>query len=392
MRLLLLALSISFFALSLCAGTVPAEIQAAIRELWEDDGISAADYTEETGVFVVGIGRCLIEETKNKTRDEAHKMAKMRLQEMFAAFLGTRISSAKKYRYEENTNGVTTKINEFFSLLTETQVEQLLKGVQLVEQRVSSEGVVEVAGYMTSRMIDASRELEEAQDAWGERGVVRATGVDSDRKKAEQEALRSAVEQVVGTMVVGKTTLNEKNDLNARLATSATALVDEYRVLEEAYREGQYFVVVAARVSKRKLYDSYRSYFKALNDPTFYLHTSDHELANAFKRYFVDKGVTITENAEDADYMIRLMGRFVERKNPILETMGTTLTISLEVCSADGRKILFQLPSKRFSKDSEVLTQAQRRDEVANRAFRDLKVELDEAFHQMVIRMLDDVE
>ena len=72
--------------------------------------------------------------------------------------------------------------------------------------------------------------------------------------------------------------------------------------------------------------------------------------------------------------------------------MGTTLTITLEVCSTDGKTTLFQLPTKRFSKDSEILTQEQRRDEVANRAFRDLKTELDEAVHQMVIRMLDNAE
>lgn len=392
MRVLLLVLSISFFALSLSAGTIPAEIREAIRELREAEGTSIAGHSEEVGVFVVGIGRCSIEETKRKSVGTAQKVANTRLKEVIASFFGTQVESSKTYSYEEKNAGGATAINEYFASLTKSQMKQLLKGIQFAEQHTTQDGVVEVVGFVTSKMMDASGDLNDAQKTWGDHGVVRATGVDSDRRKAEQEALRSAVEQVAGTLVVGKTTLNEEDDLRSRLATTASALVEEYRILEEKCQDGQYFVVVAARVSKRKIYESYRSYFKALDNPTFYLNASDRELANAFKRYFIDKGVAITENLSEANYVIRLTGRFVERKNPVLESMGTTLTVTLEVCSTDGRTTLFQLPTKRFSKDSEVLTQEQRREEVSNRAFRDLKVELDEAFHQMVIRMLDNVE
>ena len=392
MRLLGLILFVGVFACALNAGNVPEEIRDAIRELRETEGVSIAGRSAEAGIFVVGIGRCSIEETKRKSVSTAQKVANTRLKEVIASFFGTQIESTKTYSYEEKTNGDKDEVNEYFASLTKSQVKQLLKGIQFAEQHTTQDGVVEVVGFVTSRMMDASGELEGAQKAWGDRGVVKATGVDSDRRKAEQEALRSAVEQVAGTLVVGKTTLNEEDDLRSRLATTASALVEEYRILEEKFQDGQYFVVVAARVSKRKIYESYRSYFKALDNPTFYLNASDRELADAFKRYFIDKGVAITENLSEANYVIRLTGRFVERKNPVLDSMGTTLTITLEVCSTDGKTTLFQLPTKRFSKDSEILTQEQRRDEVANRAFRDLKTELDEAVHQMVIRMLDNAE
>lgn len=380
----------------LCAGfavnvraAIPKGMRKAVSSLLKEGGASVTGYSEKDGIFVIGIGRHAITQ---KGKDDAQHRAELEAKKAIVTFLNTSISSSSQYVYEETTVGEQTEFKEFFSQLTTEKVDELLKGAQLLRSGKNADGEIEVVYAVTERATDASHVLAAAQKASGDNDTVRAKGVDSDRQKAEQKAIASAVEQVAGTMVVSKTSVNEADELRARLATTAGALVEEYRILEEHYQEGQHHVIIVAKVSKRKIYESYRSYFKALDNPTFTLQSTDLELEEAFKRYFIEKGVHITDRADEAHYLIKLNGKFAERKNPITGKDGTMLSVTLEVCSLDGQKTYFHLPSKRYAKDSDVLTQAQRREDVSNRIFRELKTELDTAFHQMVIRMLDDAQ
>ena len=65
------------------------------------------------------------------------------------------------------------------------------------------------------------------------------------------------------------------------------------------------------------------------------------------------------------------------------------LTISVE--AVDGSRTLLTM-NERQSKDSEVLSRDQRRDEVSRRIFKKLESRLHKALHEMVMRMLDDAD
>lgn len=359
------------------------EVESAIGRLNAAHAESAIGFADDSGVFVVCVGR----DGGSDGIDASRERARLAAMNAVASVLGNKTKSALQMATTEKDN----EVKEFFSSLTETTVDACLKGVRVLRVGKSAEGETVVIVVVTAKAGDASARLQQAMECAGEKGVVIAVGIDSSRANAEKNALRSAVEQVAGTMVAGKVSVTEKNDLHKRLATTAGALVEEYRITREGRTGDDFMVEVAARVSKRAVYDSYRSFFKAIDNPTFYVESGEKSLKQAFAQYFVDKGFNLTERRDLAHYVIRLDGRFTERPNPITGKQGTMLSLSVSVVSTDGKTILLEL-TERKAKDSDVLTREQRIQAVSNMIFKKIRNQLDEKIHDMVVRMLDEAD
>jgi hypothetical protein len=286
----------------------------------------------------------------------------------------------------------SSEAKAFVSSITESSIDQLVKGIQVVSSGKNAEGEMEVAVYLTSKMADHTSTLLEMQKQWGSSGVVKAVGMGMERRVAEMNALRSAVEQVAGTLVVGKVSMNEREELHKRLATSAGALVEEYRVISETKVEMEFRIEIVARVSKRKLYDSYKSYFKTLDNPVFYIEATDRALSRNFTQFFIDKGMQISENRDVAQYVIRLDGKYRDRPTPgNADSMGTMMSLAIEIVSIDGTRVLLKMNEKK-AKDSEVLSREQRIEEVSRTIFEKIHKRLHQAIHDMVIKMIDDAD
>lgn len=356
------------------------EVESTISKMDASNAESAIGFADDSGVFIICVGR----DSGRDGVDASRERARLAAINAVASVLGNKTKSSLQMSTIENGN----EVQEFFSSLSETTVEACLKGVRVLRVGKNAEGETVVIVVATAKAGDASVRLQKAMDGIGEKGVVLAVGVDSSRAIAEKNALRSAVEQVAGTMVAGKVSMTEKEDLHKRLATTAGALVEEYRITKESRTDADFRVEIAARVSKRAVYDSYRSFFKAIDNPTFYVESNEKSLKQAFVQYFVDKGFNLTERQDLAHYVIRLDGKFTERPNPITGKQGTMLSLSVSVASTDGKTILLQL-TERKSKDSDVLTREQRIEAVSNMIFKKIRNQLDEKIHGMVIRMLD---
>ncbi len=359
------------------------EIESAIVKLNASHAESAIGFADDSGVFIACVGR----DSGDDDVDASRERARLAAINAVASVLGNKTKSSLQISTDENEN----EVKEFFSSLTETTVAACLKGVRVLRVGKNAEGETVVVVVATAKASDASVCLQQAMDGMGENGVVLAVGIDSSRAIAEKNALRSAVEQVAGTMVAGKVSMTEKEDLHKRLATTASALVEEYRITKESRMDADFKVEIAARVSKRAVYDSYRSFFKAIDNPTFLVEANENSLKGAFTQYFVDKGFNLTERKDLAHYVIRLDGKFTERPNPVTGKQGTMLTLSVSVVSTDGKTILLQL-SERKSKDSDVLTREQRIKAVSSMIFKKIRNQLDEKVHDMVIRMLDEAD
>ena len=359
------------------------EVESAINKLDASNSESAIGFADDSGVFIICVGR----DSGRDGVDASRERARLSAINAVASVLGNKTKSSLRMETAENGN----EVKEFFSSLSETTVEACLKGVRVLRVGKNAEGETVVIVVATAKAGDASVRLQQAMDGAGEKGVVLAVGVDSSRAIAEKNALRSAVEQVAGTMVAGKVSVTEKEDLHKMLATTAGALVEEYRITKESRTDADFTVEIAARVSKRAVYDSYRSFFKAIDNPTFYVESKENSLKQAFVQYFIDKGFNLTEHQDLAHYVIRLDGKFTERPNPITGKQGTMLSLSVSVVSTDGKTILLQL-TERKSKDSDVLTREQRIEAVSNMIFKKIKNQLDEKIHDMVIRMLDEAD
>ena len=359
------------------------EVESAINKLDASNAESVIGFADDSGVFIICVGR----DSGRDGVDASRERARLSAINAVASVLGNKTKSLLQMATTENGN----EVKEFFSSLSETTVETCLKGVRVLRVGKNAEGETIVIVVATAKAGDASIRLQQAMAGAAEKGVVLAVGVDSSRANAEKNALRSAVEQVAGTMVAGKVSMTEKEDLHKRLATTAGALVEEYRITKESRTDADFKVEIAARVSKRAIYDSYRSFFKAIDNPTFYVESNENSLKQAFTQYFIDKGFNLTERQNLAHYVIRLDGKFTERPNPITDKQGTMLSLSVSVVSTDGKTILLQL-TERKSKDSDVLTREQRIEAVSNMIFKKIKNQLDEKIHDMVIRMLDEAD
>ena len=366
-------------------GDVPPEVQKVAAELKSSGAAVRSGVSKDLGVFLVGVGRTQYKRgAVNKCRQIARTYAVNAIAEAMQQTVKAHDAVALNMTQADDK----TTVEAFVSSLTETSVNVMLGGVQDVQSGRSESGdEMECVVYVSQKRLPDLK-----WDDKERKGVVRAVGIDAELKKALQNALRSAVEQVAGTMVVGKVTVNEREEMHQRLATTAGALVEQYQIVAEAKIDREHRVEIMAKVDKRKLYDSYRSYFKSLDNPTFYVKASAPELRSAFMQYFLGKGLPLVEDANGADYQIRLNGRFSERPNPFSpQHMGTQLTLDVEVVSTDGRTVLLTM-SETQAKDSLTLKSAQRRDAVCAMIFGKMKDRLDQAIHDMVVRMLDDAD
>lgn len=371
------------------AAEVPQPVSALIAEMRETGSTVRGGMSPELGLFIVGIGHARYrEDDVSLSREIAEANAKKQLTSALEQSFKARDVAVLQMTAENDK----AEASAFVSSLTESSVNQLLKGLQMASSGKNAQGEMEVVMYLTAKMQDRTSDLVAAQLQWGDRGVVAAVGIDVERTIAEKNALRSAVEQVAGTLVVGKVSVNEREEMHKRLATTAGALVEEYRITKDTKVEAEFKVEILARVNKRKLYDSYRSYFKCLDNPTFCIVATDQALIRQFSQFFADKGFSLTNDPSDCQYLINLDGRFRDRPTPgNPQSMGTMLALNIEIVSVDGTKTLLTM-NERQAKDSEVLSREQRIEEVSRRIFNKLETRLHKAIQDMVVRMLDEAD
>ena len=385
-------LTLSVVVLAVMQGVlaeVPKPVAELVAEMRETGSTVQGGVSPDLGLFIVGIGHARYrEDDVSLSREIAEANAKKQLTSALEQSFKAKDVVALQMKVENDK----AEASAFVSSLTESSVNQLLKGLQMVSSGKNAQGEMEVVMYLTAKMQDRTSDLVAAQMQWGDKGVVAAVGIDIERSIAEKNALRSAVEQVAGTLVVGKVSVNEREEMHKRLATTAGALVEEYRITKETKVEADFRVEILARVNKRKLYDSYRSYFKCLDNPTFCIVATDQVLIRHFSQFFADKGFTLTNDPADCQYLIKLDGRFRDRPTPgNPQSMGTMLSLNIEIVSVDGTKTLLTM-NERQAKDSEILTKDQRMEEVARRIFNKLETRLHKAIQDMVVRMLDEAD
>lgn len=381
------------FALAGAArGEAPAAIEEAAKRMLADGVEVAAGFDESVGVYVVASGSAEITGTKAKAKAVARVNALRRMGE----FLGSRVSAASRHETSEATVNGQTEVRDFFSSITEVQVRQLLKGVQ--DQGFVSDGdAVTAVVYMTAKSQDRSEELNAALDAAKSDGMVKAAGEGRTRDAAVQLALRSAVEQVVGTLVVGETKIADDEAARDRIFAGAEGFVDEYRVTAEAKAPDGTRIEIVAKVSKRKILDSYRAYLKALGDPVFCIECAsddsaaeDVQISARFAQFFRTLGLRISKTRDGADYLIKARGAYRRVPNPMDERETfTQYSMSIKVLARGGEELLSLVNDPR--KSAVCLGDAEREREVcAEKAFKQMEKPVHEAVNAMIARMMAD--
>ena len=380
------------FVAGIASAAVPAAVDEAVKQMQADGAEVRAGCTKSLGVFVVASGTAEITGSKAKAKTVARVNAVKNL----AGYFGTDIANITKNAYTESTVNGQAEIKEFFSSVTESKVKELLKGVQ--DYGTDSDGdTITAIVYLTTKGVDKSAELQAAMNALGDEGTVQAVGEGRTHDVAVQLALRSAVEQVVGTMVVGETKISDNEAVRNKIFSGAEGFVDEYRITAEATVSVGTRIEIIARVSKKKILDSYRVYLKALGDPVFYLECTssdsdgeDKQISARFGQFFRNLGFKISKTPEGADYCINASGSYRRVKNPMDENeVFTQYSMIIKVLSKSGEELL-SLPNNPRKSAVSLGDPEREREICAEKAFKQMEKPVHEAINGMIARMMAD--
>lgn len=391
-RMKFIACCLVAFVAGIASAAVPAAVDEAVKQMQADGAEVRAGCTKSLGVFVVASGTAEITGSKAKAKTVARVNAVKNL----AGYFGTDIANITKNAYTESTVNGQAEIKEFFSSVTESKVKELLKGVQ--DYGTDSDGdTITAIVYLTTKGVDKSAELQVAMNALGDEGTVQAVGEGRTHDVAVQLALRSAVEQVVGTMVVGETKISDNEAVRNKIFSGAEGFVDEYRITAEATVAVGTRIEIIARVSKKKILDSYRVYLKALGDPVFYLECTssdsdgeDKQISARFGQFFRNLGFKISKTPEGADYCINASGSYRRVKNPMDENeVFTQYSMIIKVLSKSGEELL-SLPNNPRKSAVSLGDPEREREICAEKAFKQMEKPVHEAINGMIARMMAD--
>lgn len=375
------------------AGTfgVPPQVEALAERMLADGADARAAYNKDLGVYIVAMGTAEITGSKAK----AKTVARMAALKNIGEYLGSQVSASETAGMKSTTdvNGVEQS-EEFFSSVMQVNVKQALKGVQDLRVVEDGDKMVSIV-YLTTKSSDKSAELKAAMNTMGDEGTVKAVGEGKTHDVAVQLALRSAVEQVVGTMVVGETKITDNEAVRNKIFSGAEGFVDEYRIVGEATVTVGARVEIVARVSKKKLLDSYRVYLKTLGDPVFYLECTssdsegeDRQIAARFGQFFRKLGFKISKTPEGADYLINASGSYRRVTNPIDEDqIFTQYSMVITVLSKTGEELL-SLPNNPRKSAVCINNPERERELCAAKAFRQMEKPVHEAINAMIARMM----
>ena len=375
------------FAAGIASAVVPAAVDATVKQMKTDGAEVRAGFDKSIGVFVVASGTAEITGSKAKAKTAARVNALQRLSE----FLGTQVEAASRHEISEATANGQTEVKEFFSSITEVKVRQLLKGVQDYGFDSDGDDMTAVV-YLTTKASTV-----EPPPAFGDEGTVKAVGEGKTHDVAVQIALRSAVEQVVGTLVIGETKITDNAAVRNKIFAGAEGFVDEYRITAEMSVTVGTRIELVAKVSKKKLLDSYRNYLKALGDPVFCIECAsddsdkeDVQVSARFAQFFRELGFKISKTRDGATYLIKARGSYRRVKNPMDESeIFTQFSMSIKVLAHGGEELLSLVNDPRKSAVS--LGDPEREREIcAEKAFKQMKKPVHEAINAMVARMMAD--
>ena len=379
--------------LAAAACAVPPQVEALAEKMLADGAGARAACNKELGVYIVAMGSAEITGSKAK----AKTVARMEALKNIGEYLGSQVSAAETVGTKATTdvNGVEQN-EEFFSSMMQVNVKQALKGVQDLKTIDDGDKIIAVV-YLTTKSSDKSAELKAAMTAMGDEGTVAAVGEGKGRDAALQLALRSAVEQVVGTMVVGETKVTDNEAVRNKIFSGAEGFVDEYRITAESSVAIGCRIEIVAKVSKKKILDSYRVYLKAPGDPVFYLEcmssdsdSEDKQIAARFGQFFRKLGFKISKTPEGADYCINASGDYRRVKNPIdPDQTFTQYSMIIKVLSKAGEELL-SLPNNPKKSAVCINNPERERELCAEKAFKQMEKPVHEAINAMVARMMAD--
>lgn len=345
--------------------------------------------SSDAGVWVVC--RTEVERSDDTTLDQLLAVAEIRAKRDVAAWQRTSISSEKSSEiYVEYEDGELKHSKEAFHSLTHTSTQALLRGMTM-HSFLQDGDVLRVYFFTTGRTIDASAELE-AQLTELPDGVVRTCGygVISSRglpvaqKQALQQALRNAVEQVMGATVIAQSQLMNNEKFKAKMVSRSMGTVKKYRIVQEGAQGTAYQVVVNAHVDTDALLDNYAALVRSMGNPGFFISCEDPDLQIALLDFFTTLGFNVVGDPAAAQFVVKSTCQYIPIKDSYYGD-GLQIDTKVGVYDQETSQQLVSLGNvPRFS-STFTGNYHQIRQAAAAKAFKSMKKDLHGKLNQMVL-------
>lgn len=350
-----------------------------------------SDETPEDGVYCLVLAE--IEDSEKEVRARVGA-AELEAKQVITAFVkGESVTAMKSLVRKSSTVSINgekvTKSYKKFEKRVQTKVNAMMRGIKLVGQ-ITVEEKSYVVCVTCEKVEDQTARLEEAQKQYGDKDVVLAVGEDKNLEMATQKALRSAVEQVLGTSVVGYDKFSKNKEFKKSLFSGTSGCVSKYRVVSESDVEAGKRVEVVAKVSQDELMKNYENFIKFLGNPPFYLEANSPFLASHFTDMFTSLGFTISTNPDEALYVIYCTGNFRKLMHPLEQDQpGTQLSLTFKVQEINGREVLISMTNDPRKSACFVGTDPERQQELcADKAFKQMKQPLHKKIHDMIGKLV----
>lgn len=342
----------------------------------------------DCGVWM--ISRHSVPLKNGRTVQEAAALAEVRAKKQIASFLGSKMTSYDKAymaSYKGDNGTVTTSVLESFS---QVDVQQMLRGVTLFQQDVK-DGKLTAAYYVTGKLINAAADLDK-QLRSAPPGVVRAVGfgiiIDNRlapaKRSAIQNALRNAVEQVMGTTVIGSSQLMDNDKVKAKVISQTAGKVKQYRIVRENRINQNYQVIVNAEIDEKHILDNYSAIVRSMGNPDFFINTQDPDLYYALNGFLAQLGIKVIHDKTKAHFIVDADCQYLGIKD---EHYGNGIQIDLGIILSDVKtgQQLFSIRNIPRLTSSYSGNFHQIRQSAAEKAFRSMKKQIHKNLDKVIM-------
>lgn len=344
--------------------------------------------SENAGVWVVY--RVSVSAEKSNDRQQALALAEIRAKRSIGEWMNSTITKKSSLKSNRKVDGEEVISTSLYSSLTKINSEAFLRGVTLHSTYHDKDGL-HAFYFATGKIADRTAELE-AQLKAAPPGAVRAVGfgiiadgkISSAKRQAIQSALRNAVEQVMGTTVIGQSQLMDNEKAKSKVISQTAGNVKEYRIVKEDEDGVNYQIIINAKVDEKNLLDNYAAMVRSMGNPGFMVKCQDPDLKAAFSGFLSELGFKVVTREEDAAFIVDGNCEYLAAKHDYYGE-GIQINLNLRLIDKKSGQEFFNISNDPRFTTSFSGSFHQLRQSSAKKAFNKMRKELHEKLNKVVM-------
>ena len=362
------------------------DVDAVIKEMVDND--FECGESSDAGIWVVTKVHFSADEKipVNELISRATIIAKQNISE----WMSTDASASTTLQSESNTVNEKTDISEQLKTEVKTNSKAFLRGVTM-HSRIKNANGFTAFFYATGKIADRTAELE-AQLKAAPPGVVRAVGfgvivdgkIGPAKREARQAALRNAVEQVMGTTVIGQSQLMDNEKAKSKVISQTAGNIKEYRVVKEDQDGPNYQMIINAKVDEKNLLDNYAAMVRSMGNPGFMVKCQDPDLKAAFSGFLAELGFKVVNRVADAAFIVDGNCKYIAANHDYYGK-GIQIDLNLRLIDQKSGQEFFNISNDPRFTTSFSGSLHQIRQSSAKKAFNKMRQELHEKLNKVVM-------